>query len=321
MGSLLFAALLVLFWLTPARAQSPAARPLKEQVTALQTQVAKLQAQLATLQSQVGQMAALQTTVTMLQQQIHTLSGLSAIGPYLSLETIEGHPTVRFTGVNVQIVNGTGSTATVNGAGNLIVGYDESDKNSPFVCSNGKTPAQQSCVLPDVWSNNQRTGSHNLVIGVGHTYTSYGGMVVGFASAITNSFATVSGGGLNVASGPYGSVSGGDANRASGGNSSVSGGYQNTASGQYSSVSGGAANNASGYLSSISGGILNDHSSPSSAAGPYPFAGHWQYHLSWGISTLPGVEPVSTTGYGPYLIYQHCSHGSPSKRQPETLLR
>src|SRR5258705_97292 len=33
--------------------------------------------------------------------------------------------TIRFSGVNVQIVNGLGATETVNGVGNLIVGYNE----------------------------------------------------------------------------------------------------------------------------------------------------------------------------------------------------
>ena len=53
------------------------------------------------------------------------------------------------TGANVQIVDGTGDTGgTPNGLGNLIVGYNAS-------------------------SGDTRTGSHNLVVGDLHTYTSY----------------------------------------------------------------------------------------------------------------------------------------------------
>src|SRR5580658_5126953 len=38
---------------------------------------------------------------------------------------IDGKPTVQFSGVNVQVVNGEGKTNLVNGEGNLMVGYDE----------------------------------------------------------------------------------------------------------------------------------------------------------------------------------------------------
>src|SRR5256885_13306260 len=36
-----------------------------------------------------------------------------------------GKPTVQFAAVNVQIVNGAGKTESVNGKGNLVLGYDE----------------------------------------------------------------------------------------------------------------------------------------------------------------------------------------------------
>jgi hypothetical protein len=35
--------------------------------------------------------------------------------------------TVRFTGCNVQVVSGLDEASTIDGAGNLIVGYDEHD--------------------------------------------------------------------------------------------------------------------------------------------------------------------------------------------------
>src|SRR6266568_4023467 len=38
---------------------------------------------------------------------------------------VGGKPTIRFSGVNVQVVNGEGETgAPVNGEGNLVIGYD-----------------------------------------------------------------------------------------------------------------------------------------------------------------------------------------------------
>jgi hypothetical protein len=58
---------------------------------------------------------------------------------------------ITFRGVNVHVVNGTGTTdGTVNGLGNLIVGYNEL-RSTP----------------------NDRTGSHNIVVGPRHNYSSY----------------------------------------------------------------------------------------------------------------------------------------------------
>jgi hypothetical protein len=59
----------------------------------------------------------------------------------LSLELVGGQPTLRFTGVNVQVVSGSGTTSgTVNGLGNLIIGYNgntigaaPAEINAPFV--------------------------------------------------------------------------------------------------------------------------------------------------------------------------------------------
>jgi hypothetical protein len=145
--------------------------------------------------------------------------------------------TVRFTNVNVQLVNGTGATQTVNARGNLIIGYNEF-RGGP--------------------NDDDRRGSHNLVIGNENNYTpkTWGGQVVGSHNTIDGSHACVSGGVQNTASGDGSSVSGGSANTAVGGASSVSGGSANTAVGGASSVSGGFGNKANGYRSSISGGAV-----------------------------------------------------------------
>jgi hypothetical protein len=135
--------------------------------------------------------------------------------------------TLQFSGINVQVVSGSGATSgTVNGKGNLIVGY------------NGNTAA-----FP-------QTGSHNIIIGDDHSYTSYGGFVAGFENSITAPGASVSGGTNNIASGFQSSISGGECNLAGPGPApsclifhsgvvSVSGGLRNTASGDHASVSGG----------------------------------------------------------------------------------
>ncbi len=138
-----------------------------------------------------------------------------------------------FSGVNVQVKSGSGATnGAINGLGNLIVGYNES-------------------------SGQIRTGSHNMIIGMKHTYSSYGGLVAGYRNSITGISSSVSGGQINTASGFNSSISGGNGNETSGDFSSVSGGASNMANGSYSSVSGGTGNTASGSYASVSGGNGN----------------------------------------------------------------
>lgn len=144
---------------------------------------------------------------------------------------------LTFDGVNVRVVDGSGSTdAAPNGLGNLIVGY-----NADTTSDSG---------TPDV-----RTGSHNLVIGDDHTYSSFGGIVGGDNNFVTGPNASVTGGFTNTAAGVYSSVSGGQGNTASGQSSSVSGGQGNTAASGYSSVTGGSANTTSALWEWLAGSI------------------------------------------------------------------
>ena len=144
---------------------------------------------------------------------------------------------VIFEGVNVVVRNGGGATDTINGTGNLIVGYDEV----------GDGP---------------KSGSHNLVVGSKHTYTSFGGFVAGIQNTISGENSSVSGGGSNTASGAGSSVSGGGFSEASARLSTVSGGASNAASGDFSTVSGGQSNRAKGGSSTVSGGFSNLASGP-----------------------------------------------------------
>lgn len=168
--------------------------------------------------------------------------------------------TLRFANMNVQIVNGSRATDDmVNGTGNLIIGYNEQ-----------KNP------------EDERSGSHMLVIGRHNNYSSFGGMVVGTDNAVYAEWASVGGGSNNTASGGaatvngghsntasdlWATVSGGGFNTASGNQSSVSGGYFNNAIGSQSSVSGGSYNRASGTRSSVTGGISKVASSSSCTVG------------------------------------------------------
>ena len=138
---------------------------------------------------------------------------------------------ITISSANLHIVSGSGTTyGSVNGLGNLIVGYNE---------------------LRGM--DDDRTGSHNIVVGKYHNYSSYGGLVAGYQNTISGNYASVSGGFYNEASGTYSSVSGGYYNEASGYSSSVSGGRSNVASSSYSSVTGGEGNEASGSDDTVIG--------------------------------------------------------------------
>jgi hypothetical protein len=164
-------------------------------------------------------------------------------------------PHILVEGANVHVRSGSGSTgdgcdednpncASLTGLGNLILGYNEPE------------PSQNLPVPRPVG----RTGSHNLVVGSEHGFTSFGGLVAGEVNAVTGAYSSVSGGRNNDASGMLSSVSGGHNNDASGALSSVSGGDSSEASGVLSSVSGGYNNHASGSRSSVSGGRNNEAS-------------------------------------------------------------
>lgn len=80
-----------------------------------------------------------------------------ALDGIVGVETRAGDvPTVVLRGVNLQLVNGLGATATRNGSGNLILGYNESQ--ALFV---------------------DRNGSHNLVVGDEQAYPDTAAVVTG----------------------------------------------------------------------------------------------------------------------------------------------
>ncbi|MEM9515037.1 MAG: hypothetical protein AAGA42_09285 [Actinomycetota bacterium] len=174
---------------------------------------------------------------------------LEALVADMSIEQVDGQRTVRFTGVNVQIVDGTGDTAcgtnqteACSGRGNVLIGYQE-DTSDPA----------------------DRSGVHNLVVGENHEYTSHSGAAIGSSHSISGEGASVSGGFNNTASGRGASVSGGSGNTASGRDSSVSGGRFNAAEDRTSSVSGGDQNSAVAPSASVSGGVNNTASGGSSS--------------------------------------------------------
>lgn len=246
--------------------------------------------------------AAQQATITALQYQLDTIQNNSVLeldgALVLGTDPATGQPTARFIGVNVQVVNGTGAINTMNGLGNLIIGYNGGTGSTAF-CSNGDHDNQSDCENAGfVWATDQRSGSHNLIIGNRNAYTSYGGLLAGFDNIINNKFASVSGGQENLASGQHASVTGGFGNTASGPSAVVSGGYENIASGPYASVSGGQSNVASGPQSSVSGGLTNTASSShtSISGGRNNVANHESASVSGGHDNIAEADYASVSG-------------------------
>jgi hypothetical protein len=170
--------------------------------------------------------------VAALEELVATLSEL-LVGVSRLEDSNTGQDTLRFEDMNVQIVNGAANTQSATGTGNLIIGYNALRGDSE--CPDGH------------WCD-RRGGSHNLVVGDGGNYTSWGGAVIGFWNESSGYFASVTGGANNRASGFLSSVSGGTSNEAAGPWSSISGGTLNDAIGDYSSVSGGSAREAEGLV-------------------------------------------------------------------------
>ena len=212
---------------------------------------------------------------------------LLSILPHLSFSAsgVGGQPTIRFSGVNVQIVDGNSSNSTsiVNGTGNLVLGYDEA-------------PGSQ-------------TGSHDLILGEKQTHTSYGDIVGGYDNQATSPYAIALGEGTTAAS-DYSLVAG-DGNSVTGTASSLLGGYKNTVSSSYSTLSGGCSNlvgtgsvsvnvdctNTTRFphdFASITGGSGNQASSTSSSVtgGQSNLASDPFASIAGGCDNLAGTGPL-----------------------------
>ncbi|MCH8497165.1 MAG: hypothetical protein LAT63_01685 [Marinobacter sp.] len=202
--------------------------------------------------------------VQQLEEDVQTLAASDVLGLEGRVALVtdnNGYQTVRFTGVNVQVINGTGQT-TANGVGNLIVGYNSARTVGYPGCSDGQYVDSGSCqAAGQVWAFNHKSGSHNLVIGNGNAYSQTGGFVAGFQNSVNRNYATISGGERNLATGVASSISGGYLNQALSAYGSILGGRNNgtapNTGGQYSAVVGGENNNTLGNYSVVLGGRDN----------------------------------------------------------------
>ncbi len=258
---------------------------MKAALEALQTQVATQQATITSLQSNL---AVAQTALAAVQG-----NSVLALDGYLRFERdARGYATAHFAAVNVQVSNGTNvandlsGPSAVNGLGNLIIGYNIEATSGTVACSLGATYFNQTSCEADggIWSNNFKTGSHNLVIGEQHNFGRDGGLVAGFHNTVagrssvsfgfnnraSGNYINIVGGANNTASGIYSSISGGINNQAGGSYSSVLGGTSNITAAPYASVLGGSSNTAAGYYSTVSGGVNNiANGNGSSVSGGY----------------------------------------------------
>lgn len=196
--------------------------------------------------------AALQSQITTLQSQV-----IPNLAGYVTMDiSTPTRPVLRVAGANLQVVNGLGTTSTVNGLGNVIVGYDEARSGGVQSCTLGEYIDQPTCTgNGGTWALSYKTGSHNLVVGEQHNYSRDGGFLAGRANTANGHSASVSGGTLNAASADAASVSGGNQNHATSTDASVGGGQLNVASGAFSAVSGGANRTAATTFNWVAGSL------------------------------------------------------------------
>ena len=267
-------------------------------ISALQNRIDTLEKSNADL---VTENEALETRLAAIEDDTTLDNFTTTVLPYMTGGVdAQGEPAVFFSAVNVHINNGEGYTESVNGTGNLIIGYDEniSITGSSF-CTlfdfTNNTPYTNQLDCENAggsWgSTSQKLGSHNIAIGQGHSYTQYGGLLAGSNNIVAAPNASISGGSRNLAPGYYSSISGGFSSLALGYASSVSGGADNTASDTYGSVSGGYFNVASGLSSSVSGGYFNV------ASGSYSsVSGGSSSEASGGYSSVSGGDDNTASG-------------------------
>lgn len=251
---------------------------LQDRVEALEAENAALAGRVGDLQSEnvalAGRIGAVESENVAFAGRLEALESL-LVG--VTRGDHDGYDTLRLSGMNLQVVNGTGSTdGTPNGLGNVIAGYSKQrPEGAPM----------------------DRHGSHYLISGDLHTWTSYGGAVFGLQNVASGPWAAVLAGGGNTASGEASAVSGGVANTASAKGSSSSGGLENEASGNFSAISGGNLNQASGALSSVPGGRQNTADGSYSAV-----VGGYRNDARAQLSAIVGGESNTTVGFNSTIL-------------------
>ncbi|MCP4137774.1 MAG: hypothetical protein GY754_42825, partial [bacterium] len=222
-------------------AQQEEIKLLKETISLLQgvdgdsgTTITEMLKDIAALKETVG--GASSGLVQKVNANTDITTDLNSLFANVTRDNSSGYDTIKFSGMNVQIINGFGATGfgTDSGVGNLIIGYNEARV-----------------------SGNIRTGTHNLIIGVNNNYSAYGGMVVGYYNEINGAHSSITTGANNFARKDYSSVTGGYQNDADGNHVSISGGRGGHAYGEFSTITGGSNNIAGADGASVTGGFGN----------------------------------------------------------------
>lgn len=178
---------------------------------------------------------------------------------------VGGKPTIQFSGVNLQLLNGSGSETTTNGEGNLVIGYD---------------PAP----------GGPQNGSHNLVMGTtGQTFEGYGG---------------IEGGSGNFLQGADGVVFG-NQNATEANGASVLGGSGNvlTSFGNGAVIVGGQNNKANGVDSVITGGTGWVNNPFDAVVGGGPVSSIYQFGSGWSSSNWFGNNFASWYKDGSGIVH------------------
>ena len=232
-----------------------------------------IQTTIITLQNQV---IALQTELTEVQS--HVVIGLN---DYVSV--IDSTNSVMVSGANLQITNGLGAVPEswlgqtgTNGLGNLIIGYNEETGYA---------------------EEYTRTGSHNLVVGVDHSYMGYGNIIGGMRNEVNGQYSACISREAEMTWGNVNLLLGGRKNTMVGTSRSVMiGGEYNTlgtdsTDTRYSVLAGGRFNHIQdGYANSIVGGSSNTTTLEGSLDGSNRsiFGGHGNVQKAGSGSTIIG---------------------------------
>jgi len=223
----------------------PALEDQQQRIADLEATIAELEGDLADSE---GTITGLETDVATLSAALTTLSGNSvlALDGYVYLDdSVPQREKVVMEGVNLQVINGLGSTNSYNARGNIIIGYDESQAAHEAFCSLGQYTTELDCVNnAEIWDTSLKIGSHNLVMGEGNSYTVAGGIVSGLRNVINGFSANAVGGRENISSGYSGTTVGGFRNKMADG-------------ADYSVIAGGAGNFSDQIDSFMAGGAQN----------------------------------------------------------------
>lgn len=170
-----------------------------------------------------------------------------------------GFLAVRVTGLDVQIVNGSGDTMQANGLGNLIIGYAEVDESASHSIVMGTDPYIDGAASLVAGTSNTVNASHAAALaGFGSTVSAQGAVCTGGVSGLIQSSAdnaVITGGETADIEGDRAVHLGGRYTRVDGPDCVVTGGYGGWARLHTGAiVSGGQESTSEGPQSAVAGG-------------------------------------------------------------------